>query len=60
MRNDQRIAYETARHYAIRTHQGYEIYRNGTTAAERCATIGFLGDEGFRRVIAEIQRREAP
>ncbi len=55
----QTIIYETDKHYVTaRDGGGYEIWRNGATAAERCGIVGYAGDIGLRRAIAEIQRRE--
>lgn len=36
---------------------GFAVYRNTTTHAERCASIGFAGTEGLRRAIREADRR---
>lgn len=58
----QIIILETARHFVVRApgnHKGFEIWRNGATAAVKCATIGFDGDEGMLRVRLELERREA-
>lgn len=38
--------------------KGYEIYRTEGTHAVKVASIGFEGAEGFRRVHAELARRE--
>lgn len=36
---------------------GYAVYRNGITHSTRVAQIGFDGEEGLRRAIAEADRR---
>ncbi len=54
----QQILYSTDRHYIVRATKGFEVYRNETTAAVRCATIGYEGQKGLDRAIAEIKRRE--
>ena len=53
------IVHETARHFVIRVDYGFEVYRVGATAAERCARIGFKGDEGLNRAVREVERRES-
>jgi hypothetical protein len=50
------IIYETGKHYIIKTDKAYEVYRNTTTAAIKCATIGL--SLGLDRAIAEVTRRE--
>lgn len=52
------IVHETAQHYVLRVAKGFEVYRNGVCAAERCAQIGYEGQKGLDRAIAEIRRRE--
>jgi hypothetical protein len=51
------IVYECGPYYATVIPNGYEIFKNGATAGTRCAYIGFKGEEGLRRVRAEIARR---
>jgi hypothetical protein len=54
------IVIERSPYWVKRTAKGYfEIYRNGVTHSTRCAVIGFAGEEGLRRVNAEIDRRIA-
>ena len=38
---------------------GYAVYVNGITHATRVATIGFAGEPGLTRAIAECDRRAA-
>lgn len=56
------IVYETANHYVLAVGpRGFEVYRNGTTAAVKVASVGH-GDGprlGLTRAIAECERREA-
>jgi hypothetical protein len=54
------IVHDTGKHFIVQTAKGFEVYRNETTFAVRCATIGFTGDEGMRRSLKEIERREKP
>lgn len=63
------IVYETKTHFAIRVDKsttaktgikvtgGYEVYKIGITHATRCAIIGWNGDLGLARAIAECERR---
>ena len=52
------IAHETPRHVVLRVAKGFEVYQRGTCAMTRCATIGFKGEEGLKRAVAEVERRE--
>lgn len=51
------ILYEAGRYYVIRATKGFEVYRNGTVVAERCAIVGYEGPQGFARARAEADRR---
>lgn len=53
------VVHETDKHFVLRVKKGFEVYRNGVCAAEKCSTIGFEGQEGLSRAIAEVERREA-
>lgn len=53
------ILYEHGAHYVTQNARGdYEVYRNGTVAADRCATIGRGLPDAFARAKAECHRRE--
>jgi hypothetical protein len=51
------IAYERGEYWVLRTSKGFEVYKNGITHSVRCAIIGFRGDGGLARAVAEIDRR---
>ena len=53
------IAHETEQHWIERQDTGYAVYRIGSTHSTRCAWIGFTGDPGLKRAIAEVERRES-
>lgn len=54
------ILYEDAdeQYYVIKVKTGYEVYQNGLTHATRVSQIGWNGDVGFQKAIAEINRRK--
>ncbi len=49
--------YESGEYYVIATAKAYEVYKNVSTHAERCATIGL--SLGLGRAIREVERRLA-
>ncbi|WP_339548600.1 hypothetical protein, partial [Pseudomonas sp. RA_35y_Pfl2_P32] len=52
------LLYEVGDFYVIRTAKGgFEVYRNGVTAAERVAQIGYKGENGLARAKAEADKR---
>jgi len=53
------IVYERPGFYVIKVSKGFEVYRNGITAAARCAIIGYTGQKGLARAIAECDKRYA-
>lgn len=53
------VIYEAGDYWVLRVKNGYEVYRNGITHSVRCAQIGWKGDEGIKRAIAEADRRQA-
>jgi hypothetical protein len=53
------ILYQTKDFYVIRVANGFEVYRNGTVAATRCASIGNGPNFGLARAIAECDKRQA-
>ena len=55
---ENNIAYENASHWVLALPNGaYEVYRNTTTHSVRCAQIGYKGQAGLMRAIAEADRR---
>jgi hypothetical protein len=50
---------ERGPYWARAEKHGFDVYKNGITHSVRVARIGFKGDEGLRRVNAEIDRRIA-
>jgi hypothetical protein len=60
MYKESDIAYEKGPFWVLKLKaKGFEVYRTGITYSTRCAQIGFTGDEGLKRAIAEIDRRMA-
>jgi hypothetical protein len=60
MYKESDIAYEKGPFWVLNLKvKGFEVYRTGITHSTRCAQIGFTGDEGLKRAIAEIDRRMA-
>ncbi len=56
------ILYEHGRFWVCRAPKGwkgFEVYRisDSGTHSVRCATIGFEGEKGLQRAIAECERR---
>lgn len=51
------IVYEQGEYWVCQARKGFEVYRTGVTHSIRCAVIGYSGQEGFTRAIAEIDRR---
>jgi hypothetical protein len=57
---ETQIAYEKADYWVLHLGlKGFEVYRNGITHSTRCAVIGYQGEKGLSRAIAEIDRRLA-
>ena len=52
------VVYETEKHWVLRVPSGFEVYRTGVCVSVRCAQIGFTGEEGMKRALAEVERRE--
>lgn len=57
MLKEKDIAYENPTHWVLRLAKGFEVYRNTTTHSVRCARIGYEGNKGLQRAIAEADRR---
>jgi hypothetical protein len=53
------ILHSTKNHFVIKAKHGYEVYKTGITHATRCAQIGYEGQEGLSKAIAECKRRES-
>ena len=55
---EAQIAYEKADFWVLNLgKKGFEVYKNGITHSTRCAIIGYQGENGLNRAIAEIDRR---
>lgn len=53
------VVYETNNYWVLNKYEkGYEVYKIGVTHSTRCAIIGYKGQEGLERAIAEAKRRE--
>lgn len=55
---EEDIVFESGNHWVLRVPSGYEVYKIGVTHSTRCAQIGYRGEEGLRRAIQEVERRE--
>ena len=53
------VVHESKGHWVLRIKDGFEVYRTGVTHSTRCSQIGFTGDVGLQKAIAECDRREA-
>lgn len=57
------IAYESGDYWVLRTtscrFNGYEVYKTGITHSTRCAVIGYAGEIGLNKAIAEVSRRQS-
>lgn len=58
MLKESDILHENGNHWVIAVPYGFEVYRNELTHAVRCAQIGYKGQHGLDRAIAECERRE--
>jgi len=59
MTNLTNIMHESDHHWVLRIKGGFEVYRVGITHSVRCAQIGFTGNVGIGKAIAECERRDA-
>ena len=57
MTRESDIAYESEDYWVLKTRKGFEVYRKRITHSVRCAIIGYPGQKGLDRAIAEIARR---
>lgn len=57
---EKTIVYENSDHYVLALPNGaFEVYRNTSTHAVRVAQIGYKGQKGLLRAIAEADKRAA-
>lgn len=58
---ENRIVYEAGNYWVARAQagKGFEVFRNSGTHSVKCATIGYEGQAGLARAIAEADRRAA-
>lgn len=60
MYKESDIAYEKGPFWVLNLKaKGFEVYKTGISYSTRCAIIGYTGDKGLARAIAEIERRLA-
>ena len=52
-----KILYENGAYWVAKAPIGYEVYETKLTHSVRCASIGWDGDKGLQRAIAEADRR---
>lgn len=53
------IMFEKGNHWVLKVDYGFEVYKTTITHSIRCARIGFKGEQGLSRAIAEVERRES-
>ena len=53
------VVYENGKHWVLRVTGGFEVYKINSTHSTRCAVIGWKGEEGLSRAIAEADRRQS-
>jgi hypothetical protein len=51
------ILYENGKFWVCAENGGFAVYANGITHSSRVAQIGHKGEDGFRRAIAEADKR---
>ena len=54
-----KVLYSTGQFWVCKAKHGYEVYENGVTHSTRRAIIGWEGEKGLSRAIAEADRRQA-
>lgn len=59
MTKSDAVLWEKQGYYILGVAKGFEVYAPDGCAAVRCAHIGFKGQAGFERAIAEAERRIA-
>lgn len=61
MMRESEILHEAGLYWVCKStkHIGYDVFRTGLTHSTRCAIIGYEGEDGLRRAIAEAERRAA-
>ncbi len=57
---EQNIKHETKDFWVLDVGaKGFEVYCTGITHSTRCAQIGYQGEVGLNKAIAECERRQA-
>lgn len=52
------VIYEKGEYFVVpAAKKGFEIFKQGATAATRCAVVGYEGQTGLDRCKVEIERR---
>ncbi len=58
------VVYEQGQYWVLRVtegegsrYSGYDVYRTGITHSTRCAQIGYTGQVGLDKALAEVARR---
>lgn len=51
------VLYEKKPFWVCAENGGFAVYETGITHSTRCAQIGYKGEEGFRKAIAEADKR---
>lgn len=52
------ILYEAGNFWVCAENGGFAVYKNGATHSTRVSQIGHKGEDGFKRAIAEADRRQ--
>ena len=52
------VKHETKHFWVLQVKHGFEVYKTGITHSVRCAQIGYKGEIGLNKAIAECERRE--
>lgn len=61
MIKEKDIVHEGKHHWVRKVPDGtFIVYRKGPTVSTACATIGYKGQEGLDKAIAEVVRRDNP
>ncbi len=59
---EEAILYQNGDYWVCKAPQGkkgFEVCRNTSTHAERCAIIGYEGERGLQRAVEECDKRAA-
>ena len=49
--------HEVGKYWVCKVKHGFDVYKTGITHSTRCASIGYKGDYGLQRAIAEANKR---